>query len=64
MEGALQHVSHGAILAVLVFLVLKHLMGHSHAKSMTKAVFIGLVGAAYMIAFGHKLPGRINANLM
>jgi len=63
MNGVLQHVSHGAILAVLAFLVLKHLLKQSQSRSMTKAVFIGLVAAAYMIAFGHGMPNRINPDL-
>ena len=64
MEGPLTMVFHGALAAVLLYLVMKFLLGQSDTKALSRSVLIGLLLAAYMIIFGHGLPVRINPALM
>jgi len=63
MEGPLTMVMHGAIIAIILYVVMRFVLKQSNARSMARSVLIGLLTAAYMIVFGHKLPGRINPNL-
>ena len=63
MEGPLQMVFHGALVAVVLFVVMRFVLKQSDAKSMTRSVFAGLVVALYMVMFGHGAPGSINSNL-
>jgi hypothetical protein len=63
MEGPLQMVFHGALIAVVLFAVMRFVLKQSDSKSMTRAVFAGLVVALYMVMFGHGPPGHVNSNL-
>ena len=64
MEGPLTMVLHGAIIAVFLYLVMKFGLKQSESMAMSRSVLIGLLAAAYMIIFGHKMPGKINSALM
>ena len=64
MEGPLTMVLHGAIIAVFLYLVMKFGLNQSESRAMSRSVLIGLLAAAYMIIFGHKMPGKINHALM
>ena len=63
MENPLIMVLHGALIAVVLYLVMKFMLRQSDTKALTRSVLIGLLVAAYMIVFGHSLPKRINSNL-
>ena len=63
MEGPLHMVFHGALVAVVLFVVMRFVLKQSESKSMTRAVFVGLVVSLYMVMFGHGTPGRVNSNL-
>lgn len=63
MEGPLTMVFHGVLITLFLFLIMKFLLKQSTAKALTRSVFIGLLIAAYMIAFGHGLPKKLNPNL-
>jgi hypothetical protein len=63
MEGPLEMVLHGAVVAVVVYIACKFLFKDSEAKCMTRSVAIGLVVALYMVMFGHGLPNKVNSNL-
>lgn len=64
MEGPLTMVMHGAIIAIVLYVVMKFALKQSESKALSRSVLIGLLSAAYMIVFGHKMPGRINPRLM
>ena len=62
-EGPLTMVCHGALIALVLYLLMKYLLGQSDVKALTRSVLIGLLAATYMIVFGHGLPKRLNNNL-
>lgn len=64
MEGPLSHVLHGAILAVVLYVVMKFVLKQRESKALSRSVLIGLLAASYMLVFGHKMPGRVNPQLM
>ena len=63
-EGPLVMVFHGALFAVVAYLLMKFGLGQSEAKSLNRSVLLGLLVAVYMIVFGHNLPNRVNSNLL
>jgi hypothetical protein len=62
-EGPLTMVLHGALVAVVLYLLMKYVLGQSDAKALTRSVLLGLLVAVYMLVFGHGLPNRVNSNL-
>ena len=62
-EGPLTMVFHGALVALVLYLLMKYLLRQSNTKALTRSVLLGLLVAAYMIVFGHGLPNRVNYNL-
>ena len=63
MEGPLTMVFHGVLIAVVLYVLMKYVLGRSDVKSLNRSVLVGLLSAAYMIVFGHKLPLSVNRNL-
>ena len=63
IESPLTMVMHGAVISIVLYLIMKYLLNYSQVKSLHRSVLFGLLIAAYMIAFGHGLPNRINSNL-
>ena len=63
MEGPLTMLVHGALVALVLFLVMKYILGQSDNKALTRSVLAGCLVSAYMILFGHKLPTQLNPNL-
>jgi hypothetical protein len=55
-EGPLTMVAHGVLGAGIVYVVLRYGLKQSNVKSLNRSVLFGLLAAAYMIIFGHKLP--------
>ena len=56
-------VFHGALIAAVLYLVMKFALKQSDIKALTRSVLIGLLVSIYMIVFGHGLPTHINSNL-
>ena len=63
IEGPIIMVGHGALVAVVLFLLMKYVLGQSDSKALTRSVLFGLLVSAYMVVFGHGLPNKINSNL-
>jgi len=63
MEGPLEMVLHGAIIAGIAYLLMIYLLKQSNTVALTRSVLFGLLTSVYMIVFGHKLPTSINPNL-
>jgi hypothetical protein len=63
MEGPLTMVVHGGLAALVLFLVMKYVLGQSNSKSLNRSVLAGCFTTSYMILFGHGLPNRLNPNL-
>jgi high-affinity Fe2+/Pb2+ permease len=64
MESPLMMLLHGAVIAVVLYLVLRYGFGNSNMVAQSRAILVGLLLAAYMIVFGHKLPTQINKKLL
>ena len=47
---------HGAIIAFIVYLVMKFLLKQSHKVAQDRSIVLGLMIAIYMIVFGHNIP--------
>jgi len=62
MYPELTHVMHSAVLAFVLFFVMK-MMGQSEAMAMSRSVLIGAAALVYMIMYGHRMPGKINSRL-
>jgi len=62
-ENPLIMVLHGAIIAVILFVIMKYVLQQSNTKALARSVLFGLLAASYMIIFGHGLPTKVNANL-
>jgi hypothetical protein len=60
MEGALKHLFHSFILAVILYLVMRFALRQSQTMSINRSILIGAVALIYMILFGHGLPTHIN----
>ena len=63
-EGPLDMVFHGALIAIVLYLIMRYLLGQSNAKASARSVLLGSLAVSYMVVFGHRLPGYVNHNLM
>ena len=59
-EGPLIMVLHGALIALVLYLVMVYILGQSSPMALSRSVLIGSIAVAYMVLFGHGLPGRVN----
>lgn len=64
METPNMMVWHGFLIALVLYVLLRLFTNQSTDDAYSKAVFTGLVVAAYMIAFGHGMPTQVNPRLM
>jgi hypothetical protein len=60
MEGALKHLFHAFILAIILYLVMRFALRQSQTMSINRSVLIAAIALIYMILFGHGLPTHIN----
>tara|TARA_B100000902_G_C26431700_1_gene491790 strand:+ start:64 stop:261 length:198 start_codon:yes stop_codon:yes gene_type:complete len=60
MESALSHLSHGAVIAAILYIIMKFLLKQTETVAATRSIAIGLVASLYMILFGHGPPNKIN----
>ena len=63
METPMTMLFHGFLIAIAFYVLLRLFTVQSDEDATTKAVFTGLVVAAYMIAFGHNMPTQLNPRL-
>ncbi|MCJ7802348.1 MAG: hypothetical protein MUP82_08350 [Candidatus Marinimicrobia bacterium] len=64
MEGALMMFVHSAIIALILFVIMKFGLNQSNEKAVDRSVLIGAFVLIYMILFGHGMPTHINKNIM
>ncbi len=62
MFPEINHIMHSAVLVFVLFFVMK-MMGQSESMAMSRSVLIGALALAYMIMYGHRMPGKINSRL-
>ena len=56
-------VLHGAVIAAVLYLIMRFGLKTSDVVAQTRAVLVGLLAALYMVLFGHNLPVGLNKNL-
>lgn len=60
MEGALNHLFHAVIITIILYIIMKFVLGQSQNMALNRSILIGAVSLIYMILFGHSLPTHIN----
>ena len=64
MERGLVMFLHSAIIAIVLYFLMTMGLKQSPAIAEDRSVLIGALVLAYMILFGHGLPGTVNRNIM
>ena len=54
---------HSLLIGVVLYVVMVFVLGQPKAVAETRSIFLAAVALAYMIMFGHRLPGPINRML-
>ena len=57
-------VGHALIIGILLYLLMRYLLKQPVAMAVDRSILIAAILLVYMILFGHKLPGRVNSNIM
>lgn len=60
MDGALKHLYHAVIIALILYVLMRFVLKQSQTMSMNRSILVGAVALVYMIFFGHGLPTHIN----
>ena len=63
-ESPVDMVFHGLLIAIVLYLLMRYLLGQSNEKALARSVLFGSLAVSYMVIFGHRLPGYVNHNLM
>ena len=64
MERGLVMLVHSVIIGLILFLIMRFILGQSVSVAEDRSVLIGALVLVYMVLFGHRLPGTINRNIM
>ena len=60
MDHPLAHLLHAVVLSVILFVIMRFLLGQSQHMALNRSILIGALAIIYMILFGHGLPTHIN----
>jgi len=60
MDGPLNHLFHSAILALILYLLMRFALRQSQTMALNRSILIGAIALIYMILFGHGMPTHIN----
>lgn len=63
MESGFTMFLHAAVIAVVLYLLMRHVLGQSPSVAEDRSVLIGAVVLAYMVLFGHGMPKRVNPRI-
>ena len=63
-ERGINMVIHAIIFSIVCFVFMRFSLNLSQAKSEDRSIALGALLLLYMLLFGHKLPTRINQNLL
>lgn len=63
-ESGISMVGHALIIGVLLYILMRYLLKQPMAMAVDRSILIAAIILLYMILFGHKLPGRVNSNIM
>ena len=62
-ESGFIMVIHSIVITAVLYVIMTKLFKQSTAVATNRSILIGTVVLAYMILFGHGLPGKINPDL-
>jgi TRAP-type C4-dicarboxylate transport system permease small subunit len=63
-DSGIVMVLHALIIGVLLYVLMRYLLKQPMAVAVDRSILIAAIILVYMILFGHKLPGRVNSNIM
>ena len=63
MERGLTMVLHSAVLAGLLYLLMRFVLGQPDMVAENRSILVGALVLAYMVLFGHGLPTAMNKYL-
>ena len=63
-ESGMSMVGHALIIGLLLYVLMRYLLNQPMAKAADRSILIAALILVYMMLFGHKLPGRVNSNIM
>lgn len=63
MESGLTMVVHSVVIGVVLYLVMRFVLGQSQTKAENRSVVLAAVVLIYMVVFGHGLPTKVNPSL-
>ena len=63
MERGLVMLVHSVIIGLIIFLIMRFILGQSVSVAEDRSVLLGAVVLIYMVLFGHRLPRTINRNV-
>jgi fructose-specific phosphotransferase system IIC component len=64
MERGLLMVLHSALITLVLYVFMVHVLKQNLNKAEDRSVLLGALILAYMVSFGHGLPNKINKNIM
>jgi hypothetical protein len=60
MDGALKHLYHAGIIALILYVLMRFVLKQSQTMAINRSILVGAVALVYMILFGHGFPTHIN----
>jgi len=63
-ESGLMMLLHSIVIGVILYLFMFFIMKQKHEIAEARSILLGGIVLVYMVLFGHKLPGKINANIL
>jgi len=63
-ESGISMIGHALIIGVLLYALMRYALNQPMAKAADRSILIAAIILVYMILFGHRIPGRVNSNIM
>jgi len=60
MEGGFIMVGHMLIIILVLYLLMRFVLGQSQRVAEDRSVFLGGIALVYMVLYGHGMPTRVN----
>jgi Ca2+/Na+ antiporter len=60
MDNALSHIFHAAIIAIILYVIMKFILKQDDTMSLNRSILVGALALIYMILFGHGMPTHLN----
>lgn len=64
MNNGLRMILHGLAAGIILYVILRFVLGQEMEKAEDRSILFGAVVLVYMILFGHSLPTRISENIL